>query len=225
MGDATLLNDALLPLKGARNAILFGTKIRLVDGIVKALLYSKGTLTDSIKQVVDVTFEHGSSLAAQVFFHKTLLILLRRIQGQDRPWHAALGGFIAGALIWGRTSRFNEMLNLYLLSRVLLAFARTVEVPPVVSNHSNRAFSALIWAAVMYQFHTKMPLQVTLETTMTYLHHDSMRYGWKSWGPNLGYGARAVPYVAALVWFLKLSGLLTLFLLGLIPENQITISA
>lgn len=193
------MEDLWPPLRGFRNGLLFGTRIRLVDGFVKALLYHKGSVASAVKQVVDITFEHGSSLGTQVCLHKLVLLLLFKIKKQEEPWHWAIGGVASGALVWGRSTRFNEMLNLYLFSRVLVAWAKTIEVPSLVQRHAFRVWSTFIWAAVMYQFRVQQPLQITLVRSMQYLHDDSLREGWASWGAHLGSGAKSVPYLVLLV--------------------------
>eukprot|EP00397_Hematodinium_sp_SG-2012_P044186 GEMP01049290.1.p2 GENE.GEMP01049290.1~~GEMP01049290.1.p2 ORF type:complete len:143 (+),score=24.36 GEMP01049290.1:351-779(+) len=109
----------------------------------------------------------------------------------------------------GEHVALNEMLNLYVFSRVLMAYAKSIQVPAFVSQHAFRAWSAFIWASVMYQFRARHPLQYTMDATMRYLHDDPMKEGWASWGENLGTGARAIPFAAAIVWALKLSGVFT----------------
>ena len=38
--------------------------------------------------------------------------------------HWAVAGFVGGLLVWGNDTRFNEMMNLYLLSRVIVGFVK-----------------------------------------------------------------------------------------------------
>jgi len=203
--DLLCESEVLEPFKGFRNAMLLGTRIRLIDGIVKALLFNKGSWVAAAKQVIDITFEHGFSLGSQVFLHKNILLLLRKLQGREEHWHSAIGGLIGGALVWGRQTRFNEMLNLYVFARVIVAFGKSQEVPTVLTNHGFRIWAAFTWAMVMFQFRAKRPIQPTLASTMRYLHDDSTLTGSDSWLKNLGPGGQYFPYVSALVVFLKLT--------------------
>jgi len=199
-------SEVLEPFKGLRNAVLLGTRIRLVDGIIKALLYNKGSWVAAAKQVIDITFEHGFSLGSQVCMHKFILAFLRKLQGHEKQWHSAIGGFIGGAVVWGRPTKFNEMLNLYVFARVVMAFGKSCEAPAMLTNHGFRIWAAVTWAMVMFQFRAKRPLQPTLVSTMKYLHDDSTVIGPDSWLKNLGTGGQYFPYISAVVIFFKLSG-------------------
>ena len=65
-------------LRGARNGILYGTRIRLVDAIVKTLLYSDRALFSraSAERILEATYEHGSSLGLSVAINKLVLVVL-----------------------------------------------------------------------------------------------------------------------------------------------------
>jgi hypothetical protein len=103
------------------------------------------------------------------------------------------------------------MLNLYILSRIVMAFARR-KIPLIIGKNNvlratglgRRLYAGVCWAVVIYQFHRRYPLQASLAQSMNYLHEDSLQKGERSWKKNLGAGASYIPFVAVVVWFLKI---------------------
>lgn len=194
---------------GFRNGILYGTRIRVVDALVKTVLYSRKPFlnVETLQKICQDAFEHGSSLGISVAINKSVAKLLEKVTQQTNvPWHQAVAGFAGGFLIWGNDSRFNEMMNMYILSRVIMGFFRNeaAKFPKFLRDHGFRLYAGVIWAFVLYQFHAKHPLQGSLQSSMSYLHEDSLyKEAKKSWKSNLGVGAKYVPYLAAFVWMVK----------------------
>jgi len=190
-------------LRGFRNGVLYGTRIRSVDTAVKLLLYHRGDFTSAVNKIVDGVFEHSSSLGMFVAFYKGLCEALRQLSGEKvvLPWHSGVAGFIGGYYVWGKYSRyvlvfpfiivilshfsrtyffqtrsFNEMLNLYLYSRILYALSQTIakKSPGLTlpGGDNFRIWGAGVWAVVMYQFQANHPLQRSLRQSMSYLYND-----------------------------------------------------
>lgn len=200
-------------LNAGRNGVLYATRIRFVDGGVKALLYSRTSTFNAFVKVLDDTIEHASSLGSFALLYKVLLAIQRRHQ-RSQPWQPALAGFVGGFLIWGRRTRFNEMINLYISSRVLFALAKALkrQISMSVADRRRgmvalpgmpispfRLWAALTWALLMFQFEEEEPLQSSLASSLRYIYRDSNIMGQDGWVRNLGVGAKFIPPLTAFV--------------------------
>ena len=85
--DAAAIASAL---RGFRNGVLYGTRIRSVDTAVKLMLYHKGDFKSAVNKMISGVFEHGSSLGKFVAFYKLLCEALRNMSGDKviLPWHS-----------------------------------------------------------------------------------------------------------------------------------------
>uniref|UniRef100_A0A7S3UKD2 Peroxisomal membrane protein 4 n=2 Tax=Oxyrrhis marina TaxID=2969 RepID=A0A7S3UKD2_OXYMA len=205
-------------VRAIAHAFMYATRIRLVDGLVKAVLYSNKTWSQEGESIIKLTWEHGSQLAAFACMYKAANRLVGAVTGGTtgggHQVHAAVAGFLGGWMVWGRYSKFNETLNLYLYGRVLYALAQTAqargylpksETLPAGSGY--RWWSAIVWMIVMYQFERgqkKHPIQSSLYSSMDYLYHKSDGVGFQAWGAKLGRGAEIMPLAVIAVVLAKL---------------------
>ncbi len=70
----------------------------------------------------------------------------------ERNHHALIAGAIGGYFVWGRYSKINVQINLYLLSRVVIALGKRHGWHVEESKERYALFAALIWGIVMYLF-------------------------------------------------------------------------
>eukprot|EP00927_Polykrikos_kofoidii_P067036 TRINITY_DN62574_c0_g1_i1.p1 TRINITY_DN62574_c0_g1~~TRINITY_DN62574_c0_g1_i1.p1 ORF type:complete len:247 (-),score=39.56 TRINITY_DN62574_c0_g1_i1:84-824(-) len=201
------LSPLQIVLQGGRNGALYATKIRFVDGCVKALLYSRSSALGALTKVLDDTIEHASSLGGFAFLYKAFVLALESLCRRRWFWHPAAAGFVGGAVMWGRRSQFNEMINLYVFSRVCFALAQssTRSLPSIsFPMPPFRLWAAVVWALVMVQFESGAPLQPSLAASMRYLYRDSDIGGIEGWKRHLGRGAKFVPTLSMLVVAVRL---------------------
>jgi peroxisomal membrane protein 4 len=111
--------DALSVLKGLRNGLEYGSRIRFVHSLIMTLLF-KTLDAKSIKQIFQNAWEHGKKLGTFVFFYKASCILLGKAFG-ERPLNSFIAGFVVGGLTFGKKTPINYQINLYLLSRIIIA--------------------------------------------------------------------------------------------------------
>eukprot|EP00667_Euglena_gracilis_P017680 EG_transcript_18667 len=166
-------------VKGFRNGMVYGTKVRFTNALVMALLFGSGRLLPRLWRVVDATKSHAVRLGTHVAIVKATLVLLSVLQGGPTPRQALVGGFIGGWIVWGDESPLAEQVNLYLMSRVLLGLVRLLQkqaghsTPP----HSFRLFAAIVWALSAGLFFTDASLYPSgLSLSMEYLYRDSERW-------------------------------------------------
>eukprot|EP01012_Entosiphon_sulcatum_P050139 TRINITY_DN68911_c0_g1_i1.p1 TRINITY_DN68911_c0_g1~~TRINITY_DN68911_c0_g1_i1.p1 ORF type:complete len:199 (-),score=23.94 TRINITY_DN68911_c0_g1_i1:14-610(-) len=170
---------ALSLIKALRNGVVYGTKIRFPHALVMTLLFRNGSLQDKATSIISATKQHAQNLGSFVLLFKAILYLLQFIEGKQSSSHAFLAGVIGGAVVFGSDNPVNMQINLYLLSRIILAGARigvekTGASPP---KQSFRIFAALVWGIVMWQFYShRHTLQDSLQSSMTYLYVDSERW-------------------------------------------------
>uniref|UniRef100_A0A1I8F965 Peroxisomal membrane protein 4 n=1 Tax=Macrostomum lignano TaxID=282301 RepID=A0A1I8F965_9PLAT len=81
-------------IKGIRNGIVYGCKIRFPHAVVMTFLFKSGPLSDKLSNIVCSVGK------------------------------AFLAAFLAGYLVFGQSNKVNEQINLYLLSRILYGTAK-----------------------------------------------------------------------------------------------------
>lgn len=110
---------ALAVLKGLRNGLEYGSRVRFVHSLVMTFLF-KSFNSQTIKAIVKNAWEHGKKLGTFVLCYKASCILLAKAFGQ-RPFNSMVAGFIVGGLIFGKKTPINYQINLYLFSRIIIA--------------------------------------------------------------------------------------------------------
>ena len=108
-------------LRGLRNGIYYGGRIRLMHSLVMAILYRTGSTKSIILEVITNTYRHAKSLGLYVFFYKSLVCILNKIRKKRSKTHSLISGFVIGFCIFGlNKNSINYQIILYLLSRVIV---------------------------------------------------------------------------------------------------------
>ncbi|ORX35639.1 peroxisomal membrane protein 4 [Kockovaella imperatae] len=195
-------HDLLAILKGARNGLVYGVKIRFPHALVMTLLFSNKSWPAKIRNIFTATRTHALNLAKFVTIYKVLLLLQKKFNGgKERNLDTFIAGGLGGWWVFGERTAINEQIVLYVMSRVFLSFLprlyKTTSTPPsyptqplyplpsLTSPEGNprpippaplpfALVSALSWAGVMYMFrHRGERLQPGMSNSMRYLYHDS----------------------------------------------------
>ncbi|KAG7253156.1 hypothetical protein CRUP_003099, partial [Coryphaenoides rupestris] len=155
----------------------YGAKIRAPHALVMTFLFRSGSLKDKLKAIARATYTHSRNLACFVFTYKGLKVLQEKLQGKSLQSHSFLAACIGGWLVFGENNNINSQINMYLLSRILFALARlAVEKGyiPQPKKDPFPLFATLVWGTVLWLFETyPHTLQPSLQSSMTYLYHDS----------------------------------------------------
>lgn len=181
--DATFdLNAAslLTVIRGFRNGVIYGAKVRFPHALVMTLLFKSGSFESKIRSIIKATYHHAKNLGTFVAIFKGVCVLLRHLRQKETGTNVLLGGLIGGMIVWGDNNAINSQINMYILSRITVGLARLAvkrgyfEAP----KHSFRIYAGVCWAIVMYLFyyeHTpRVPiLQKSLASSMSYLYLDS----------------------------------------------------
>jgi peroxisomal membrane protein 4 len=171
-------------LKGMRNGLEYGSKVRFVHTLVMTLLFKDvraSHLPALLKTIISMAAEHGLNLGLFVLAYKGSYKALDRLLGPSSFSHFA-AGLLFGTLIFGKKSGVNSQIVLYLLSRVLIGLAtlgyqwvsqkggwRLVE-----SGGCYYLLAALCWGTVMWLFEgDRALLQPSLSHSMEFLYKES----------------------------------------------------
>ncbi|WVR06800.1 hypothetical protein IAU60_003836 [Kwoniella sp. DSM 27419] len=195
-------HDLLAIVKGFRNGLVYGVKIRFPHALVMTLLFSNKSWPAKIKGIFTATRTHATNLAKFVTIYKVLLLLQKRLNGgKERDLDTFVAGGLGGWWVFGERTPINEQIVLYVMSRVILSFLPRLytqsspprtpfqplshPLPPLTSPQANpksippakvpfAIVSALSWAGVMYMFrHRGERIQPGMGNSMRYLYHDS----------------------------------------------------
>ncbi|KAI9139527.1 Tim17/Tim22/Tim23/Pmp24 family-domain-containing protein [Paraphysoderma sedebokerense] len=179
-------HDLLSIVKGFRNGMVYGAKIRFPHALVMTFLFRDGPLSSKLKFIFTATKTHSRNLAFFVTIYKTLMILQRRMLGKEQYWNPFLAGCIGGYMVFGKNTNINNQIVLYLFSRITIGLAKLlVKKSLLPSSHSDPlldplvrdpfpVFASLVWGTVMYLFrYHRETLQGSLQASMQYLYNDS----------------------------------------------------
>ncbi|VDM58531.1 unnamed protein product [Angiostrongylus costaricensis] len=140
--------NLLAAIKGFRNGLMYGMRIRAPHALVTVVLFGEGTATEKIRTILQLTRIHAMNLAKFAFSYKLLHGFLRRIEGKTYEWHSFISAFIVGYMVFGENNGY-QFLNLQDI-RVLIgggAFLRVISEYRVFP-----LFAAVVWGFVLWLF-------------------------------------------------------------------------
>lgn len=163
-------HEVLSILKGARNGIVYGAKIRFPHALVMVFLFGSGTPREKFRKILTATRQHASRLGMYVALYKTVMIVLRDLfhNGKQSPNDSFIAGLIGGWYMFGERTPVNEQVRIELLTQIVLycvgrciaSLIPRADVPSdypahkviPVDNTSHQIFAALTWGWVMWLF-------------------------------------------------------------------------
>lgn len=181
----TNAGEALSALKGLRNGLEYGSRVRFVHSLVMTFLF-KSFNSNTVKAIVKNAWEHGKKLGTFVFFYKASCILLGKAFG-ERPFNSFVAGFMVGGIIFGKKTPINYQINLYLLSRIIIALVEYIykkyyperleqegSEQVVERKYGFRITAGIVWGLVMWLFYIDQTvLQESLASSMRHLYISS----------------------------------------------------
>ena len=163
-------------LRGLRNGIYYGGRIRLMHSLVMAILFRTGSIKNVFHEIFTNTYEHAKSLGLYVFFYKAMVCFLTKLRKKKSNIHALISGFVVGFLVFGTNkSSINYQIILYLLSRVIVGGVQRFAKKKKIGKMKFFPYLAMFcWASVMVLFELNMKaLQSSLASSMVFLFKDS----------------------------------------------------
>lgn len=126
-------HDILTLVKGVRNGIVYGSKVRFPHALVMIFLFRSGTFRSKAKLVFKATRQHARNLGLFALVYKTSMLFLRHTSptGKERHYDAFLAGLLGGYTVFGRTihNSVSQQIVIYVAARVLLALAKLAVQP------------------------------------------------------------------------------------------------
>ncbi|KAH7721912.1 Protein F18F11.1 [Aphelenchoides avenae] len=167
----------LAAIKGLRNGLVYGTRIRAPHALVMVFLFGQGRFWTKVRTVLTLTKIHALNLGRFVFGYKVLMGLLQQYSTKYRHWHPFVSAFLNGYLVFGEENGVNTQINLYLLSRIIYGLVKLAAEKRFIPTPSFPVFpwfAAFVWGIVLWMFENyQHVLQGSLQSSMTYLYHDS----------------------------------------------------
>ncbi|EUC50983.1 hypothetical protein COCMIDRAFT_31872 [Bipolaris oryzae ATCC 44560] len=175
-------HDVLTLVKGVRNGIVYGSKVRFPHALVMIFLFRSGSFRSKCLLVYKATRQHARNLGLFALVYKATMLLLRHTSpnGKERQYDSFLAGLLGGYTVFGRTihNSVSQQIVIYVAARVCLALAKLAVQPrelgtgaggkhggvkgwELFGNGEMRralvrngwpAFASLSWAMVMYIF-------------------------------------------------------------------------
>jgi len=184
-------HDYLAVLKGARNGLVYGVKVRFPHALIMAILFGRGDWKSRLGVIYRATRQHATNLAKFVSLYKTFLLIQKKANGgKERSADTFIAGLLGGYLVFSDRTAVNEQIVLYVVSRVVASFIPRSSSPYSTSSVSPPSspsgkplppdsryfslFAALSWGAVMWLFKNRsQTIQPGMFSSMTYLYRDS----------------------------------------------------
>ncbi|KAF2460089.1 Tim17/Tim22/Tim23/Pmp24 family-domain-containing protein, partial [Lineolata rhizophorae] len=190
-------------VKGFRNGIVYGTKVRFPHALVMIFLFRHGTFRHKLHLVLQATRHHARNLGFFCITYKTSMYILRVLSptGKEGHYDSFVAGLVGGYLVFGRGihSSVNQQIVIYVFARVVLAVAKLLVQRPdegrrrgggggwglirdealrrKVEGSAWTVFATVSWAAVMYLFrwHPET-IQPSLRSSMHYIYEDCEKF-------------------------------------------------
>lgn len=146
-------HDYLECIKGARNGLVYGAKIRFPHALVMTFLFRNGSLFEKAQWILSATFQHSKNLGRFVFLYKAILLLAKRgSQGREYPWHHLLAGGLGGFLVFRHNDNVNQQVGHFPLillqcSSMIVSSCYRSRLSCIWLLGSSQAFPVLPWSA------------------------------------------------------------------------------
>ncbi|KAF2187737.1 peroxisomal membrane protein 4 [Zopfia rhizophila CBS 207.26] len=193
-------HDILTLVKGIRNGMVYGCKVRFPHALVMIFLFRHGSFRSKCWQVFLATRMHARNLGLFALVYKSSMLFLRHTSptGKERHYDSFLAGLIGGYTVFGRNihNSVSQQIVIYVFARVCLALAKLAVQPRHVGRvegggggmglikdeglrrevvrNAWPVFASVSWAAVMYIFrwHPEI-VQPSLRSSMQYIYVQS----------------------------------------------------
>ncbi|KPI88901.1 putative peroxisomal membrane protein 4 [Leptomonas seymouri] len=170
-------------LKGFRNGVVYGTRVRAPHALVLNLVWSKSSYSSMPAKIFKVTKTHALGLGYSAALFAVVRGVLRYAQGTTRVWHNALAGFLIGACFWGDANNgVHLQMMMYILARIVCALYHliTAKLNLAVPSYAYRVYMGGLWSLVIL-FLTYSPdkLQSSMKQSLQYIFEESSKFS--SW--------------------------------------------
>ncbi|KAJ7769908.1 hypothetical protein B0H16DRAFT_1516786, partial [Mycena metata] len=183
-------------LKGVRNGLVHGAKLRFPHALIMCFLWGRGDWQSRSRVILGATKQHAFHLAKFAAAYKVFILIQQKAnRGKARSSDAFLAGLFTSFIAFPERTPISEQMVLWAISRVVAsAIPRVGSVYPYSRPPSaptgwaakpispdSRYFAvlaALSWGAIMWLFeHRGETIHGGAFKSMVYLYRDSEQ--WK----------------------------------------------
>jgi peroxisomal membrane protein 4 len=178
-------NCLISALKGLRNGIYYGGKVRFIHSLVMTILFSKESSLKQkiIKSILRPTIEHSFNLGMFAFLYKLTVCILRRVFKSTGKIINFISGLLSSYFFWTKSSNVNIQIMLYLLSRNLQIICTLITDKFFPNfNYGYELTSMVSWAIGLY--FTPKYFQNSLKASHDFIYKSSDKTnGWRDFFP------------------------------------------
>ena len=169
-----ILFDAI---KGFRNGLAYGIKVRTPHAIMMNVLWSRTNVTDMSKKVYHAVKTHSTKLAYFAIVYKLVLAILRKYTpAGNAEWPTLVVGALCGGLFFGEDEAIVNQVNTYCLTRISSGFLFILleKYNIKISKVGLKVYAAIIWGIMMWMstYHGHQ-MQKTVKSSMDYIYRES----------------------------------------------------
>ncbi|KPA74087.1 putative peroxisomal membrane protein 4 [Leptomonas pyrrhocoris] len=176
-GDFDVLFHAL---KGFRNGVVYGTRVRAPHALVLNLVWSKSPYSSMPAKIFKVTKTHALGLGYSAALFAVVRGLLRHMQGTTRVWHNALAGFLIGACFWGDSNNgVHIQMMMYILARLICGLYHLITAKLAISvpSYAYRVYMGGLWSLViLFLSYSPDQLQASMKQSLQYIFEESNKF-------------------------------------------------
>ncbi|RUS29507.1 Tim17/Tim22/Tim23/Pmp24 family-domain-containing protein [Jimgerdemannia flammicorona] len=100
-------------VKGARNGVVYGAKVRFPHALVMSFLFRDASLKEHVKFIYKATKQHAKNLGSFVFIYKTLMLLQKKANAdKEANLHPFIAGVIGGYIVFGENNNINNQVGI-----------------------------------------------------------------------------------------------------------------
>jgi peroxisomal membrane protein 4 len=172
-------------LRGLRNGMYYGGKVRLIHSLVMTILFKDGPISEKIKSIIKLTMEHAINLGLFVMIYKSTVCIIKRLFNTRNKFINFIAGIVGSYFMWTKNSSVNMQIMLYLLSRDILALSNMIAGKYFPKLPGFKITSMIVWGVVMFLFeYNPKALQSSLESSMNFIYKESDSFeNWRDFIP------------------------------------------
>ncbi|KAI7852884.1 putative peroxisomal membrane protein [Circinella umbellata] len=105
-------HDVLTILKGFRNGIVYGSRIRFPHALVMAFLFKSGSTKDKLRYIFKATKQHAQNLGTFAVIYKTAMFIQKKLNGgKHADIHTFVAGLLGGYYVFGENNAINQQVK------------------------------------------------------------------------------------------------------------------
>lgn len=95
-------------IRGARQGLYYGGRIRIAHSIVMQVLFGTGDTVAKLKKAFWLSWQHGRNLGLFVLLYKLVQCALTNVSGKRRNAYAFIAGIVGATIVWRERNAVNQ---------------------------------------------------------------------------------------------------------------------